>query len=768
MKKNRIKWWNKFSNKLTFLFIIITLVPALFIVSFFTVSINSRTEKIEANLNSTILEMQEKYQQDLKNYNLRIKEDINDYNTYLESEIKKIEKQISEELQMSYINSFDNSMVTLKGVFESFLEDRISIIERTGKLISQTQEVVSISESKKIGIMDKYNLLKPFVESQYFSGMQLWMVNPSSTTKTDLIKFDEREEVIQKKSEFYLPGYSDIKNIDILELSKEIFLEYLNKQQVNYPRVLTKMLNGEPYFVGFFPVMGKINTGTIQSFLVVLDKFDYQKLIDLTKLLDANVALYSLDKEVLYANMPETQLNLTEEKLNKQNITETIMGRQMRSYYSSTELFDGIYVQISNPFNNIDAAFKIPLKVDFNLTEFKMKDIEYNVELGLNEIIKNILIVLLVMVVLIGIFAYFFGKRFGNRVVEVNNVLENISRGNLKTDIKSKKTKDEFDLMNKKLKETSNALKEMIKNLINDSDKIVETSSNVSEKAKELDNTKQKLENMIIFVGEIETTIENLNNNISGYLNRLKNSSNEVDEGANKIQKISEESVKIAKEGDKEVKNINKVSDGLRNFIMSTEEKLDNFLQEFQNINSYIDSILDISKQTNLLALNASIEASRAGEAGKGFAVVADEIRKLSTETAETASGITDEMDKSFGRLDDLKNRVKSTVEEIEILKSTISNFEKGFSNLKSSSYSLKDFANTLKETVSQENDVIESFRKDMQDVERVNQNTKKQVNSLNSDLKKETEVINSLLEQVRVMNQISDNLNQEIKKFEI
>ncbi|MGM0641511.1 MAG: methyl-accepting chemotaxis protein, partial [Thermotogota bacterium] len=479
-------------------------------------------------------------------------------------------------------------------------------------------------------------------------------------------------------------------------------------------------------------------------------------------------ALYSQDKDLLFANMPEDQLELTNNKLEEKNVTEEIMGRQMRSLYSQTKLFDGIYVQLSNPFEEIDTSFNIPLKTDFDLEEFKMEDFEYKVKIGLDEIIRNVLFVLAIMIILIGIFAYFFGKRFGRRVVKVNEVLENISKGNLKNEIEDHKTKDEFDVMMNKLRDTSSSLKEMIKNLINNSDKIVETSANVSGKAKDLDNTKQKLENMVNFVGDIESTIENLNSNISGYLDKLRKSSNEVDKGANDIQKISEDSVTIAQEGDKEVENINKVSDSLKDFIMSTEEKLDNFLHEFQNINSYIDSILDISKQTNLLALNASIEASRAGEAGKGFAVVADEIRKLSTETAQTASGITDEMDKSFGRLDDLKNRVKSTVNEIETLKNTIANFEKGFSTLKSSSYSLKDFANVLKDTVSQENEVIESFRKDMKDVDRVTQNTKKQVSSLNSDLKKETEVINSLLKQVDVMNQISDDLNQETKKFEI
>src|SRR5690625_1226066 len=73
---------------------------------------------------------------------------------------------------------------------------------------------------------------------------------------------------------------------------------------------------------------------------------------------------------------------------------------------------------------------------------------------------------------------------------------------------------------------------------------------------------------------------------------------------------------------------------------LTTSETINSLQETSEQINEITEIITDIADQTNLLALNASIEAARAGEAGAGFAVVADEIRKLSEQTASSASDI--------------------------------------------------------------------------------------------------------------------------------
>jgi methyl-accepting chemotaxis protein len=63
-------------------------------------------------------------------------------------------------------------------------------------------------------------------------------------------------------------------------------------------------------------------------------------------------------------------------------------------------------------------------------------------------------------------------------------------------------------------------------------------------------------------------------------------------------------------------------------------------VDEVRGLSALTDTIRGIARQTEILAINAAIEAARAGEAGKGFAVLAGEVRRLATQSNESAATI--------------------------------------------------------------------------------------------------------------------------------
>lgn len=100
-------------------------------------------------------------------------------------------------------------------------------------------------------------------------------------------------------------------------------------------------------------------------------------------------------------------------------------------------------------------------------------------------------------------------------------------------------------------------------------------------------------------------------------------------------------------------------SQGLSNTMSTVVVSANESSNKIQEINKVITAITDISKHSNLLGLNASIEAARAGELGRGFAVVAEEMRKLASESKNSAGMVTQ-------ILLEMKNSIESIVSEIQ------------------------------------------------------------------------------------------------------
>lgn len=186
-------------------------------------------------------------------------------------------------------------------------------------------------------------------------------------------------------------------------------------------------------------------------------------------------------------------------------------------------------------------------------------------------------------------------------LVEQNNCIESIARGNLTTTVDNRYKgiySDSFESINK-----------MVLNLR----KLVSSTKSA------VDVVNTSVSNIVVNVEQLYSLNEkqsNLCEDMSDAAKELSDTSLDNVESSKSCSNVSGKSKAVASEGVESMK-------GVLEQIFLIKDKF----EEITNINTIIE---DVAFQTNLLSLNASVEAARAGDFGKGFAIVASEVRALS------------------------------------------------------------------------------------------------------------------------------------------
>jgi len=340
-------------------------------------------------------------------------------------------------------------------------------------------------------------------------------------------------------------------------------------------------------------------------------------------------------------------------------------------------------------------------------------------------------------------------------MAHISGKLGVIAQGDLTVEVVAK-TKDEFKKLAKSVNDMIFNNKKLIHKVTNATKQLEESANNVGEVSGIIDDYSKSITEAI---GEINQGMSMQSVHAQECVTKTELLSDKVKEVSDVVEtvgKLVTETEAMIRQGIDIVRVLGERAKETTDVTMNVGETIESLRQETEIINTFAETITDISEQTNLLSLNASIEAARAGSAGRGFAVVADEISRLAANAARAA----DEIRNNVGHI---KTQTVSSVDSakracsmVELQSEAVVEVIEVFGEMNERMQRLVKGLAEITESI----DCVEDERS--QTVEAV-KNISGIIEETAGSTKRVSDVVAKLLHNVEILNQTADTLSDNM-----
>lgn len=277
---------------------------------------------------------------------------------------------------------------------------------------------------------------------------------------------------------------------------------------------------------------------------------------------------------------------------------------------------------------------------------------------------KTIYISIAIIIILLMTAGWMVISQIMKTVKNIVKITGQVAAGDLRHEPQVKYTKCELGKITESVDIMVSKIKGLIGTIAHNTQFVHDASIELSDSSKESATASE----------HVATSIQEMTQDVETQARSSAETSRAIEEMAIGIQRVAENSGVMAEHSSltsrhAELGNdlLGKLQQQIVNMLKSVEQlsqTVQSLTRKSDEIGLIASSITTFANQTNLLSLNASIEAARAGEHGKGFNVVANEIRKLASQSIESAEGINQLIHETRVEIASVSNSMNATKQE--------------------------------------------------------------------------------------------------------